>query len=406
MNSILRYVSVLIVTGFTSHLPAEENPPSAVPFPLLIEETFSLSPQERLPGEMIILAREVEIQGEVSDDLYLVAGVSSTFSRPSTNAGLARVAGFIRGSLWAAGTRLELTGEVERHLRAAFQNLLLSGRVNGNAWLAGESVVISPEAMIGGTLRAAADRFILRGTVDGHLAVRAREIVLDGTVYGSVSLHAEKILILSGTHVRGTLEVFSSQPVIPAGDAVLEGPFRHVRVQPPNRWALSVLSLASLLLLGLFLAAATPTLMRRPVVLLDRHPWKAMGLGLAALILIPIVAVIAILSLFGLPLGLLLGGLYLFGILSGKIVAAFSLGRLLTGNRGQPLFPLTALPQLVLGLFLFQAAMMFPPPFSSAIWLWFTATGLGGLILALRPAPPDSPPPLPPLLPDEKSTSP
>jgi len=365
-----------------------------------MEDIFSLPAGERMAGDILVLTREANIEGEISNDLFLLSGVSSSLSRPSTNAGLTQISGLIRGSLWAAGSRLDLTGEVERHLRAAFQTIRLAGRVDGNVWAAAETVTLGPEALIGGTLRVAAGQFILRGTVDGHLAVRAREIVLDGTVNGSASLHADKITLLSGTHIRGPVEIYSPQPVIPSGNAVLEGPVRHVPTRPPNRWAVAFVSFSGLLLLALFLSFVTPSLLVRPVLLLELYPWKSLAFGLGALLLVPLILLFALLSLMGIPLGFVLGALYVFGLVAGKVIAAFTLGRLLTGSRGTPLAPMQALPQLFLGLFLFQAASLLPPPFSTAFWLWFTSTGLGGMILALRPSRSIPPPPLPTVLPD------
>ncbi len=398
---------VLLVFLLGFQLSTRSNETTAVPLPFHWEETFSLTPGERMTGDLLILTREAHIEGEVSDDLFLLTGFSSSFSRPSTNAGLARISGFIRGTLWAAGTRLVLDGEVERHVRAAFQTIQLGGRVDGNAWLAGETVTITPQAMIGGNLRTAAGQFILRGTVDGHLAVKAREIVLDGIVNGSAALHADKITILAGSQIHGPLDIYSPQPVIPSRNAAIEGPIRHVTLRSPNRWTLTFVSFSALLLLALFLSFVTPPFVIRPVLLLEFYPWKSLAFGLGALILIPLLALLAFLSLMGIPLSLLLGALYLLGLMSGKIVAAFMLGRLLTGNRGQPLIPMQALPQLLLGLFLFQAALLLPPPFSNALWLWFTATGLGGMILALRPPrTPLPPPPIPSSSPNDVSPEP
>jgi len=83
----------------------------------------------------------------------------------------------------------------------------------------------------------------------------------------------------------------------------------------------------ALFVLGLILMALLPKFSERTVTLMQKNPWGSFGLGIVTVILLPVLAITAMVTVIGFPIGLfLLMALSLF-CLVGHIYAALFIGK-------------------------------------------------------------------------------
>lgn len=395
------FILLLFLSGSTLLAAPDPSADPAPGFlPIIQADSFRLNHDRLYPDELWVMARTIRIEGEARDDLFLLAG-SSRLGFSPTNTGLIALTGRVGGSCWAAGMKLDLAGDVERHVRLAGQVARLDGRIGGNLLAAAATVSLDTNAMIAGSARILADYLILRGTVDGDLRVSARKVVLDGVVNGNADIQADSLSILANTRIRGSLSCLSPNPVHPSADAAIDGGLTHREPSAVRGLSLlgTLLSLLGAILTGMFFILFSPRLVARSVFWMEAAPWRTLLTGFALFILIPFAILFAFASLLGIPLSLVSAGLYGLGLYLGRFVAALAVARLVTGLRQRQPFPFPSAPLMLLGLALFHAASLLPEFLADAVWFWFTVSGMGALFLAIRGTPPlpfPIPPPPPP----------
>lgn len=230
---------------------------------------------------------------------------------------------------------------------AAPEQVVLSGVVTvPRGREAGEIVVLRGSATVAGV--ALGDVVVLDGP-----------IVVTGQVSGSVVAVSGDVRLGRGAQVRG--DVLAGGEVEAAAGARVFGEVREgVRFTlrgwlEPVAGSLPWLALwVSVLLLALVLAVLAPRGLDAVHLAASRSPWACAGWGLLALLGLPALAALLVLSVVGLPLGL--AALLSLGLLwlAGYALAAWSLGRAIW----RP--PRSRWPALLLGWVLAGLALRVP----------------------------------------------
>jgi cytoskeletal protein CcmA (bactofilin family) len=175
------------------------------------------------------------------------------------------------------------------------------------------------------------------GRVRGDLIVVNGRLRISGTVDGDVAAVADRATLAPGARVGGDLIYGDKRPVVPAG-ATVEGDVDRVSVDEitdPGGFigaaALWIAVSISALVLGLLLLWLAPRALEAAFAAVSTSPGATIGWGLLLFFGLPILAVIALVTLVGIPLGvaLLLALLPLYAI--GYTTSAWLLGRRLLG---------------------------------------------------------------------------
>jgi cytoskeletal protein CcmA (bactofilin family) len=250
------------------------------------------------------------------------------------------------------------------------------------------AVILNGPAQIVGTVRDTL--FVLNGNVD-----------VWGTVGKDVVCVNGDVVIHSGAHVGGDLVTQSSPQVEPG--ATISGRQRNVATRIDlrglgfaSRFVWWVGYSASTLFLGLLLLLLFPALDAAAGRVWRDRAGEAVGFGVAAFFLLPIAAVLFLVTIVGIPLGLfLLLALALVDTV-GYVAGTMVLGRLLV----KP--PSSRFLAFLLGWVILRAIGLVPI-LGGFVWLVTSLVGLGVLAVAGRratpaapPAAPASPPPPPP----------
>jgi cytoskeletal protein CcmA (bactofilin family) len=225
-------------------------------------------------GSVRGFARSVAISGTVGDDVAVVAA-SVDFSGTAG-----------RDVLVLAGSLAD-TGSVGRDLRGRFVSGNLDGAVGRDVDVTVARITVGPDAVIGGDLLYRADS---EARIDdgSNVAGQTARLSARGTFFVRVFLTAATVI--------GTLAFV----------------------------------LGGLILLWLFRSVAP-----RAVGAVLTSPWKALGVGLAAVVLVPMFAVFAAASLVGIPIAVALLLLVGLSLLFGPVPAVAAAGvKLVRGRYG------------------------------------------------------------------------
>ena len=122
-----------------------------------------------------------------------------------------------------------------------------------------------------------------------------------------------------------------------------------------------VISLFSLLVIGLVLIALVPKIILNVKEEMMKRPGPSLGWGLVYLIVTPIVAGLLMITIIGLPLGLMIIPLYIIALYVSKVIAALVIGSLLLDRltksnkaKGSLIWP------LILGVLIFVIVTSIP----------------------------------------------
>ena len=219
------------------------------------------------------------------------------------------------------------------------------------------------------------------GRVRGDLVVVNGLLRISGAVDGDVVAVAGRTTLAPGARIGGDLVYGDERPVVPAG-ATVAGDVNRVSVgeitDPVGFVGAAALWIAvsvSALVLGLLLLWLAPRALEAAFAAAATSLGATIGWGLLLFFGLPVLAVIALVTLVGIPLGvaLLLALLPLYGI--GYTTSAWLLGRRLVGPpRGRVLAFLAGLAIL--------RVLAIIPILGGIVWFAATVVGLGALMVA------------------------
>lgn len=239
------------------------------------------------------------------------------------------------------------------------------------------------------------------GTVRNGLVAFNGDVEISGTVRGDVVAFNGVVTLRSGAQVDGDL-ITRKAPVVEPG-ATVTGDQTRIRGRLDfegvgffvSRFVWWLGYSISTLILGLVLLALAPGLDGAIARVLRERVGAAVGLGAAFFFLLPVVAVLLLLTVVGIPLGLaLLFGLGLvYGV--GYVAGVHRIGRLVM----KP--PKSRFAAFAIGWLILRALALIPVVGGLA-WLVAAIFGLGLLFVAARrpgsePAAIVAPPPAPPM---------
>jgi cytoskeletal protein CcmA (bactofilin family) len=282
------------------------------------------------------------------------------------------------------GGDIDITEPTEGSVRAAGGEIRLSAPIGGNAHLAGGNVTVT-------------------GAVKGKLRVAGGHVTVDGPVGGDVSVAAGKLVIGPNARIDGRLRFHGGDlerdPAALVKGGVEESAGRqrgnfHFDAQPFGRSVAGWIWTAGLMVLAALIAGALPGPMRRMGDELVAHPWHAPLLGFIAITCIPVAAVLVMITIIGIPLGLLALLGYAALLLIGYVCISIVVGGLLLQHFKADVAGETAWRVGVAALAVLVVSLLARIPFLGG-FVAFAALLVGvGLIVAvvMRRTPKEAPP--------------
>ena len=203
---------------------------------------------------------------------------------------------------------------------------------------------------------------------------------------------ADRVRLTSKAIVGGKLRYWGETAPVIDEEATVRGAI--IRCPLPAGWSLenarrglfglrviaTIVSFLSTLIVGLVLLRVYPIFTRRVTTTMRERPAAALGWGTVALVVIPIVAVSFLVTLFALPVGVILLALYVPTVYLARIYAITCLGQFLF--RRQSDSPSLA-GTFVAGLVLYSLLSLIPVV-GGLLTLLVILFGLGALLMTKK----------------------
>jgi cytoskeletal protein CcmA (bactofilin family) len=253
----------------------------------------------------------------VAHNAYLIGG--SVLSSGPVGGDLVATGGTVvvndpvSGDVMGGGGNVSILGAVAGDLRMGGGTLVVSGPIGGDLVAGGGQITVtSPK--IGGDVLMAAGTVHLSAPVSGSATIRGGSVVIDAPISGDLEVHAQSLTLGSHAVISGNLTYEAPKAATMETGASVKGktvftPIVDVSVGPEAAFALLSVWILSVLASLIVSALIVRMLFRRYVVELGNavlvKSWRALGVGFVALVVIPAAGFVMMLTVVGIPLGML-----------------------------------------------------------------------------------------------------
>lgn len=349
----------------------------------LKSEEHVVLPKDRVVADDYFAAGEtVAVAGTIAGDAYVAGGKVD-------------IEGTIQGDLLVAGGTVNIRGVVGHDVRAVGGEIIISGIVNGNVTVAGGSVTINDGAQITGSIVSAAGNLNIYAPVAKDVVVGAGQLTIASTVAGDVTAGVGEFTLTPNAQVAGSLTYYSEEPVTLSSGAVVSGKVTRHEIEQGTmeknkesakgaaRGAVSaarLLNIISAFILGFLALRFFPHGVSLIENRIQKNPWASMGIGLLALIVTPIIGLILLVTVVGIPVTMILFFGYFFCMYVSKIFISLFLGRKVLGYF-KVKYPAVAI--LAIGLITYLVITSIPVIGGIVVFISLI-TGVGAIILGKK----------------------
>jgi cytoskeletal protein CcmA (bactofilin family) len=354
---------------------------------------------ETIKGDIFLFGDRVRIEGTVDGDVY-------AFSQDVT------ANGHVTGDVIAFAHTLRIGGQVDGNIRAAVNTLTVTGSVGKNALTFADYANLDSAGKIGGSITAFVESLNVEGKLGRDILIFSKHLAISGAVGGGIQAKGGTLSIGATGEVGGPVRFEGENAPDVSPGAKLASPVEYKKWEHrreylnKNYYIWRVIWTAALILFGLVLLMLLPQFGRETISAAEQFG-APIGLGVLVFFGVPIAAVIACITVVGLPLGILAVGIWLLMLFTAELVVGTVVGNWILG-RGSSSWEIVG--RMALGFVLVRIAYTFLSQVhvlallgALGIWMW----GMGAISLAFyrrfqpviaagSPSGPFSPPPLPP----------
>lgn len=306
---------------------------ASVWMPAQAQSTPTVAATATVSGNIYAAGGSVQPSGAVEGD-FTAAGGRVVVDRP------------VKDDVTLAGGSVVVRAPVGDDVRAVGGDVMVESSVGGEVFVAAGSVTLSKDAQVAKAATLYGGSVVVDGKIDGPLKIYAQKVFLNGQVLGDVRLYAEQIELGPTAKLGGSLHYPASVELKKAEGATIAGaitramqgdnPRSHMRDREWHMgmqgygpmwagamWAGSVFTFLALLACAAILVAVFPVFWKQAADILTTSPGQAVAVGLASLLVMPLLAGLLFITVLGIPLGIMLMMLYPALLLAGYLVGVY-----------------------------------------------------------------------------------
>jgi cytoskeletal protein CcmA (bactofilin family) len=286
--------------------------------------------ESRIGADVFIGGASVTVHDPLGGDLF-IAGAAID------------VDAAVGGDAVAAGGKVRIGSDVSQSVYAAGGQVNVNGKVGRNLRVAGGQVELGPKAEVAGNLSAAGGQVRVYGAVRGHLQAAGGRVLIDAPVSGDVVATSGQVELGPQARIAGKLRYRSSEALRQDPAAQVSGGIEQLGPRwtgdaasrpaaepaPSPRHGIGAIgwfwTAGLIVLAAVWLALATQVSARCSRVLRERTGFSVL-LGFVWLVCVPVLALLLLLTVIGIPLALIVGALYLAVLPLAYVVSAIGVG--------------------------------------------------------------------------------
>ena len=330
---------------------------------------------ETIKGDIFLAGDRVRIEGTVDGDAYV-------FSHDAT------VNGHVTGDVIGFVQTLRVSGKVDGNIRAAVNTLTVSGSVGKNALIFAEYANLDSTGKVDGSMTAFAESLNVEGKLGRDILTFAKHTGVSGSVGGGIQAKGGTMSIGATGEVGGPVRFEGENPPDISSGAKLASPVQYTKwehrpmYRDTHYYVWRVIWTAAFVLFGMVLFLLAPKFAEETVSAAEMYG-APIGLGVLVFFAVPIAAVIACITVVGIPLGILTMSFWILMLCTAEIIVGTVVGNWILG-RAKDTWGLIG--RMTIGFVIVRAAYT---PLSHVhvlgglvglgIWIW----GMGAISLAI-----------------------
>ena len=301
----------------------------------------------------IVYGNNVVISQPVHDDLYVTGG-SITIDAPVYGdlvcaGGTININDSVSNDIIVAGGTVTFDGYVGDDIRCAGGQLFVQKSIGGDLVIAGGRVTVSRDVVIGGGLLIGSGDITINGTINNSIKagfgsmvfngraekdidVRGGDLEMNGTVMGKSVIAAGKIIIGNNALFKNDVRYWSSRGRLDFGQSIKNWKATYdasLKIETSHWYYLGGASffaflwyIGMALLMIAFIQYLFNTTIQKAADTVFNSTLKSLGFGFLFFIAVPVAAVIAFITIIGVPLGLMLVFNYIILILLATVITS------------------------------------------------------------------------------------
>ena len=283
-----------------------------------------------IDDDLLIYGDNVDISGTVLGDVMAFGGS-------------VRISGNVTGDVMACGGKVTISGIVGDDVRIGAGELVIEGNVGDDVFVGAGTVEISEGAYIGGDMFFGSGQMDVWGEVAGNIKGGAGDVLLAGPVGGNVDLEVGNIKILSTARINGTVEYSSQKKVIFPPSTVTQD-VSFTKQEPtgilniPETFSIFIgwlMRFIYLLIIALLVLALLPDHVEAVARNMSENPLLNLAIGFALVVIGFVGSLVFMVSVIGIPIGLILLFVTLFVLYAARLYFGLWLGRLIYSRLGK-----------------------------------------------------------------------
>lgn len=294
----------------------------------------TVASNETVDSTLFIGANNVDIAGIVNGDVFCGAQTVN-------------ISGTVKGDVICGAQTINISGSVEGNVRLGAQTVNLTGSIGRNATIGAQTINSDSKSRIGNDASFGAENINLNGNIGRDLAVGGSNVNLNGEVGRDIKSAVDKIALSGNAKVGGGIEYTSKNKISLTENAAVAGritqhqPKKEGRAFPGFLFFTGVMALLAgliLMLSALIITALVPQLVHRVSSQAMRRPWWVLLTGFVASIIAPVLVVLLMITVIGIPLGILLLLSWFLVALTSGLFSAYYVGRRFWTSQRNPLW--------------------------------------------------------------------
>lgn len=370
---LVTFVALLFITPVSVFAQANSSPKQKV---------VTVGKEQVIAQDYFTAGDRVVIDGTVNGDAYIAGGQVD-------------VNGTINGDLLVAGGQVTVRGSVLQNIRAVGGTILIEGTVGRNVSIVGGSLTLDKSAKINGNAALVGGTISILTPVK-MLNIAGGDVSLESTVSGNVMGAVGNLQVFPDAQVKGNLTYWSDKEAEIAQGASVSGTVNFNQTDFKNKldnsqekaqkaangfgMFMRLVSFASALIVGLLLIRFVPVFSSKTADLVSTNFWKTMSSGFVVVVATPVLIVLLLVTLIGVPFAFFVGIAYMSAIYFSKFFVAMALGKYLSQSWKSNLSDSW---QFVVGIAMFSLLSMLPV-IGFFVKLVFLFAGVGALFLTKK----------------------
>lgn len=255
------------------------------------------------------------------------------------------IRGTIEDDLFVAGSNIKIDGEIKGNLFAAANTIEINGKIDKDTFLAGNSINIGENATLGQDAFIAGNILNIKGNIERNLSIGGSYINLDSNIKGDTKVTGQTLVIGDNAILDGNLNYTSEKELSSTEQEKIKGNTSYTqpneKTNQKNNYNIDFtswfVSLLQFLLFGIIIVLLMPKWTDEIAEYIKKDTLKTIGIGILAFIVVPILMIIMLITIVGIPIAIVTGLLFTLFIMFARFWVAYCIGKWIGKNKYSPI---------------------------------------------------------------------